>query len=1041
MLQIGEITLGISNPILWLAQVLVEPDIEERAETAAMVFSGPQFFIAVISGVVLAFAFQLLLTNLGVAVGISMAGGSSSHSDSHKDHKSESLGGTIRKIGFALGLGTLISVTISLFFACLLAVKLSLLISAGLGAIVGLVIWATYFSLLVWVSSTTVNSLVGSVINTATSSFQALWGTATAALGGAAAQRQVVNTAEAAAAAVSRELGSAVDPVSIRENLEDYVEALRPPQFDLNRIRQEFEDLLRDPRLQEIATSDRLRDVDRQTFVDLVSSRSDLSKQDVNRISDQLEGAWKKTISQLPSRDILSEFTDYLKSATQVQLVGPDFSEKLDGVIDEMRKRRQAQSSGGPVSQAMTTGVNSLIGLVMGRTDLSDIDVEKIVNQLKELRHHAGDQAGKIAAQMGSGTPEPSYSPIRADIEDYLLNKYSWQMKRETLEREFRDVIYDPEAEPDTVARELEQLNRADFADLLEQRGVFTQKRIQEISTWLDAIRLEALNTAIAAKERGAAMALMAEAEQYLLMTPKSEFTPEKIQLNFKPILQDSNTDYLHLSNRLAQFDRLTFERLLLQRSDMTPIEAEPIILELENARDRVLIEAQEQQEAARAKAEAQWLKVQSFLRDTGKDELNPQALERELKLLLDDPQAGLLLLRRRVERFDRDTLVQILNQRQDLSEEQINRILDRVESSWSRVRHTPQRLVGKAKEQYDQATVEIATYLRNTGKPELNPDGIRRDLTKLLENPKVGAKAIRHRLAEMDRDTVVQLLAQRQDMSEAEANRIVEDVLSSVRSILKTPRRLALRTQERVQNFQDAIADYLRSTDKEELNPEEIKRDVQLLINHPRAGMESLSDRLSHFDRSTIVALLSQREDISEQDVNRIADQMIGVRDQVVAQMRSVQQRIQGIIDGIFAKIRHYLNSMERPELNYDGIKRDMRTLFDDPQAGFEAMRDRLSQFDRDTLVAMLSSRQDISEADANRIIGQIERVRSSILQRAERLQTEAQMRLEEVKHQTQRQVEETRKAAATASWWLFFTALVSGIAAAGAGAIGVID
>jgi nucleoid DNA-binding protein len=163
-------------------------------------------------------------------------------------------------------------------------------------------------------------------------------------------------------------------------------------------------------------------------------------------------------------------------------------------------------------------------------------------------------------------------------------------------------------------------------------------------------------------------------------------------------------------------------------------------------------------------------------------------------------------------------------------------------------------------------------------------------------------------------------------------------------------------------------------------------------------------------------------------------------VREQFVDQVRAIQRRIQDVVEGIFARIRYYLNSLERPELNYDGIKRDVRQLFDDPQAGFEALRDRLSAFNRDTLVAIMSSREDISEADANRIIDQIERARNSVLQRAERIQQEAQRRLEQVKHQAQRQAEETRKAAASAAWWLFTTAIVSAIFAAFGGAMAVI-
>ena len=154
----------------WLAQVPVEQTTTttSRVEDTALLYSGPQFFIALIAGVVLACAFQLLLTNLSVAAGLSYMG--QSHDDGHH---SDSGSPPVRHIGRTVGTWTLITVTVALFFACLLAVKLSLISSPTLGAIVGLVVWATYFSLLVWVSSTTVGSLIGSVVNTATSGVQA----------------------------------------------------------------------------------------------------------------------------------------------------------------------------------------------------------------------------------------------------------------------------------------------------------------------------------------------------------------------------------------------------------------------------------------------------------------------------------------------------------------------------------------------------------------------------------------------------------------------------------------------------------------------------------------------------------------------------------------------------------------------------------------------------------------------------------------------------------------------------------------------------
>ncbi|MDY7013993.1 MAG: MFS transporter, partial [Cyanobacteriota bacterium] len=980
------IAMGASRSAVLLGQLVeVEPD-PENAERAALVFSGPQFFTALIAGVVLAFAFQLLLTNLGVAAGISLAGGSSDGSADRGN--SESLSGTIRKISTVVGLSTLLTVALSLFVACLFAVRLSLFATPFSGAIVGLVIWATYFSLMVWVSSTTVGSFVGSVVNAATSGMQALMGTAAAAIGGKAVSQQAVATAEAAASAVRRELTSGLDPTSFRENVEDYIQALRPSQLDVKAIRAEFEDLLDDPNLRELAKSDRLPDLNRQTFVELVSSRSDLSKREVERLANQLEGAWQKSIDRWRKSDSWEDFANYLRSAAREQLVGRELSDKVDALREEIRQQRDREPQ---QEEAATSGLaaslSSLSGIVMGRADLSKLDIDKAIAQIEKLKSHVGEQTDKIADRVSS----ISQSPIRSDIKEYLFNAYPWQLDSQNLEREFRDLLYDREADPAAVADQLAEIQRSDFLNWLRQRDlspILTLAKIESIANRLEAIRLEVLATAEAARDREEAISLLAEVEAYLLETPKDALTPAQIQNDFKSLLDDPDVDDERLQTRLSQFDRPTFERILEQRKEMSAVEASALITELEMARDRALEEARQRNQTLGERAEQQWLKTLSYLRDTGKEQLNPESIERELKLLVDDPQAGAAALKSRAARFNRDTLVQLLAQRQDTNEEEAEQIIERVENIWLRTRYAPQTLTRKAQEKYDRATTAIAEYLRSTGKEELDPEGIERDLKLLLDDPKAGYHAIKGRLASMDRDTLVQLLGQRDDLSEEQVEQAIDSVQSTLAEIARTPRALARRTQQQAQNFKSALEDYLRSTDREELNPNAIERDLQLLLQDPRLGMESLQERLSQFDRETLVALLSQREDISEADVNRIIDQILAIRDRAVQQFQRVRARVQSAIDRLLAKIRNYLNSLERPELNYDGIQSDLLALFDDPQAGFEGLRDRFSQVDRNTLVALLSSRDDISQTDAEHLVARVERTRDRVLQKAERLQ-----------------------------------------------------
>ncbi|MEG5159500.1 MFS transporter [Microcoleus sp. AT3-A2] len=1032
----SELLMSLYSPKFNIAQMPVEIDVPfDHPDIGGLMFLSPQFFVALIAGVIMAFGFQFLLTNFSIAAKISNWDEALPDDD---DDESESLGTKVRKTEGLVGGWILVTVNLALFLACFLAVKLTSIASVDGAAIIGVVIWSAYFLTLVWLGSSAVGSMIGSLIKTAFSGVQGVMGTAGAAIGGKMASDQMVNTVEASVAAVRRELSSAVDPESIRETLQDYVGSLQLPKLDVKEIRGQFEKLLGDADIKSFAGSDVLKNVNRQTFVDLVKSRTDFSQEEINQIADQLEGVWKQTFGkQQEHKDPNLELVDFLKFAAPDLLKSEELNAKLSQIL-ESRENKSKSGSGG-MNRAMQLGVEALVGTVLSRTDLSDLDVEKISGQLQQLTAQGTQKAKSFASQVGDKVPALPFNTAKADVENYLMNAQPWHLNRETIKQEFRDVIYDPEASPGAVLRQLELFNPDYFVGILGRREGFAPEQVTEIAEQLEGVRQEVLEIVQAAAGEEQSQDLRSRIENYLRSTGKEELNPEGIERDFQALLEDRDAGFEALRDRLSQFNRDTLVQLLGQREDFSPEEADQLIGRLESSRDRVISKAQELQEQAQSKAQELRQKVEEYLRNTNKEELNPEAIEREFQTLLNDPEAGFQALRERLSQFDRDTLVQLLSQRQDLSEEQINQAIDRIESVRDNIIHAPQIVADRAKQQYEEVTAKIGEYLRNTNLEELDPEGISRDLSKLFENPKEGTLALRERLSQVDRETLVKLLSQREDLSEEQINRTIDRVQDSIRSIVKSPRRLASRAQKTVRDFQGSLENYLRNTDKEELNPESIKRDLQLLFSEPGMGMQSLGDRLKHFDRSTLVALLSQREDISFDEANRIADQIESVRNQIVEQVQMVQDKFQSTIDGIFGKIRDYLNSLERPELNYEGIKRDLRKVFDDPQAGFDAIKERLGEFDRDTLVALLSSRSDISETDAHRIVDQMEGARDSVLLRSERLQSEAKKRIKELKKKTKQQAEDAREAAAAAAWWLFGTALTSVVVSALAGAIAV--
>ncbi|HLO47660.1 MAG TPA: MFS transporter [Kamptonema sp.] len=1030
MFQGESLMLRLCSKQLYIAQIPMADN------AGGLMFLSPQFFVALIAGVIMAFGFQFLLTNFSIAAKFSQWDDALSDDD---DDESEGLGTKIRKTEAKVGAWILITVNLALFAACFLAVKLTAISSVDGAAIIGIVIWSAYFLLLVRLSSSAVGSFVGSLIQTATSGFQGILGTAGAAIGANAANQQVVNTVEQSVAAIRRELGAAVDPTSIRDTVEDYVSSLQLPKLDLTNIKSQFEKLLSDSDIKSLAGSDVLSKINRQSFVDLVSKRTDLSQGEVNQIADQIESVWQQVLGQQkPPKDPNLELIDFLKFAAPDLLKSEELNNKLSQIL-ESRQEDKRESGNEGMNRAMQLGVNALVGAVLSRTDLSDLDVEKISSQLQKLKETGTDRAKSLASKVAEKIPGQSFNTIKGDVENYLLNSEPWHLNRETIKQEFRDVIYDSEASPGAIVQQLEQLNLEYFQGVLNHRDGFAAEQVNEISEQLESIRNEVLENARSAAAQEQSQDIRSRVEEYLRSTGKEELNPEGIERDFKALLEDPDGGVEALRSRLSQFDRDTLVQLLSQRQDFSQEEAEQLIGNLESTRDRVISQAEELQEKAKSQAQELRQKVEDYLRNTNQAELNPDGIKRDFQTLLDDPQAGIKALQERLSQFDRETLVQLLSQRQDLSEEQVNQVIDQIESVRDNILQAPRQAADKAKEQYDQVTTKIGDYLRNTNLDELNPEGIQQDLAKLFDNPKEGALAVRSRLAQIDRETLVKLLSQREDLSEEQVNQTIDRVQDSIRNIVKSPRRLASRAKATVRDFQGNLENYLRNTNKEELNPDSIKRDLQLLLNEPGEGLQSLSDRLKNFDRSTLVAFLSQREDISEEEANRIADQIESVRNQFAEQIHNVQDKVQSAIDNIFGRIRDYLNSLERPELNYEGIKRDFRKVFDDPQAGFDAIKDRLSHFDRETLVALVSSRPDISEADANRIIDQIEGARDSVLQRSERLQLEAKKRIKEIKHKAKQQGEATREAAATAAWWLFGTALTSVAISALAGAIAV--
>jgi hypothetical protein len=405
-----ESLLGLSDRAMYLLKTPVV--LKSQAIEVPIGFSTSQFLVALVSGLLIAFAFQFLLTNLSVAL-VATPG-----VIPDSDDESDGIGDTIRGIETKVGFFILFTVTIALSIATFLAVKLSMVTNTSLGAIVGITIWSAYFSLLVWLGSGAVGSTIGALISTATSGLQGMMGAATAAIGANVAKNQVVSTAEDVTAAVRRELTAGLDPEGIQKTLQSSLGKLELPKLDLDKIGGQLEKLLKDSDLKDIANSDLLKNVNRQTFVDLVSSRTDFSKQDVNKVAEQLEKSWQKFAKSGDIDDAQGQLVSLLKSIDPKDLGSEEITDKLGKLVKQVSS--QGSSDDSLTKQALRFGFTALLGKVLQNTDLSDLNVEQISGQLKNLQHELSGTADKVGKQI-SGAKDKQFSVVKADLENYQL--------------------------------------------------------------------------------------------------------------------------------------------------------------------------------------------------------------------------------------------------------------------------------------------------------------------------------------------------------------------------------------------------------------------------------------------------------------------------------------------------------------------------------------------------------------------------------------------------------------------------------------------
>ncbi|MHA6278688.1 hypothetical protein ACXYMT_00770 [Salinimicrobium sp. CAU 1759] len=481
---------------------------------AAVLLEETNFFIAVVAGVLLALGFQLLLTAISVAGGITAVGNirKKGHSESAKDrqkahpHDDDDDDGMNvgQKVSTGLGVWTLVTTSIALFFASLFAVKLGLIGANFIGATLGLVIWAAFFMVVTYLEVNMITSLVGGLASTVKSSLSSAGSVFTRSDAGVA--KEVAKTkAKTEAKEMRKQFEELFSTHDVDKKVDDYIQQLQPQRIDIQNLKKQIKNLITDIQVTEKADFDYPNSVKRLVLEE--AEKSSLSKEDKEAIKDHVnsikniaksdaspEEKAKAGIEDLTAADreqinkYQDKIKDALKNTNNGELQPEKLEEDLKRILNEPKEAKNIAKA-----KASAFDRNTLVKLLASQ-DMDKREADQKISQaekvLKKVQSFFNDQENKAAAKKGDAQQK------KQDLEAKV--KSMFQSGKNDLNRiyaDFTSIFQESGAGPD-LKYKLEHYNKQEMITMISNRTSLTRSEAEPIAEKIVSARDNVLKKA-----------------------------------------------------------------------------------------------------------------------------------------------------------------------------------------------------------------------------------------------------------------------------------------------------------------------------------------------------------------------------------------------------------------------------------------------------------------------------------------------------------------------------------------------------------------
>ncbi|MCU7556030.1 hypothetical protein OCL06_15675 [Alteromonas sp. ASW11-19] len=369
--------------------------------------------------------------------------------------------------------------------------------------------------------------------------------------------------------------------------------------------------------------------------------------------------------------------------------------------------------------------------------------------------------------------------------------------------------------------------------------------------------------------------------------------------------------------------------------------------------------------------------------------------------------------------------------------------------------RETIKTLHQEIREEFDLSDIDkkIKEYL-NQASSDFSAKSLRKELESLLHELEVDEKFVTDD-SDQTKKLIVEVANKQPNMSKEDKQK-VSDTLDDIKAAAREGNthkerataavdKLTPGDEEQGKQYRQAVSDYLDNLGQSEVSSEELENDLERIFSNPSSSKDVVSQRLRRLDRNTIKAVISSHKDMDEKK----ADSVLAAFDKVADKLSNGSQSDAGNEQGTGTSnlpvkraeaenaVQRWFDRMQRPELSYRDLKADFMTILDNPKTAPEVLSRRLDRMDEQTVRALLTNNNQLSNDDIDTYMAKFNEAKADLKKNLDTFQEEAKRRMDDLHKRALAESEAVRRTAASAAWWLFISALVSGVSAAVAGAL----